>query len=114
MRFPANGKGRPHAAVDLGNGMSRLRPYEAEDYALDSIMDKVDDLFLSGNFAKVDELLEALEPAELGINLTVGWLTATCDGRDKLVKRSAFVDKAFAYFQRVAPPRAANLIKGLT
>lgn len=106
-------RGKPHACVELGNGMSRLRPYEGIDYATDAIMDTVDDLFLRDEFDKVDEMLPDLEPNELGIDLTIVWLVSTMAAKDKLSKRSAFVDKAIVYFQATAPLRAANLLGGL-
>lgn len=88
---------------DLGN----------EDARLDEIYNMVDDLFLAGNFDEVDNLLPNVDPGNLGITLTIGWLTVTSWAADKLKNRNDLVRRARNFFEKEAPGDVEALLHGL-
>lgn len=73
--------------------LSKIRELAVDD-ALDLIFETVDDAFLEGRFADVDAALDRVDLGELDSFLVIGFLSATLAARDKLTRRSAFVERA--------------------
>lgn len=84
------------------------------DKAIDILFEYVDDLLLAGEFAEVDEFLQAARMSELSKTLIVATLSITLAAKDKLHSREGFYYQALnhlhTYFH---PTEISSLLKGL-
>ena len=70
--------------------------YDETDERLDDIYDVVDELFLAGEFRKVDTLLYAMKNCD-DFDIQLGLLTITIPAKSKLNNRQAIFDCARDY-----------------
>jgi hypothetical protein len=82
------------------------------DAALDLIYDQIDGLLKSGEFQKVDALLEDAEVGSFSVDLLLGLLTATLPARTKLAARRDFFLRAEASLRQRAGWKD-DLLRGL-
>jgi hypothetical protein len=74
----------------------RLGNVGQTDAALDIIFDQIDELLLSRDFARVDELLSTTLANDLSADLLLGILTATLPAKSHLVQRTTFYEQVEA------------------
>lgn len=81
------------------------------DSALDLVLKVIDDLLEAGRFAKIDELLDAVDLSRMDISTALGFLSATLAARDKLSARSEYAKRVRAHF--VGVEHVDVLLRGL-
>lgn len=81
--------------------------------ALDTLYDEVDDALLKGQFAIVDEVLDAIDPQEIPTLHLLGFLTITNLARNRLKARSSLVTRVRAHLEVLEADRVKSLLAGL-
>jgi len=84
------------------------------DAGLDIIFRTFNDLATVGDFANLDEILKEVNPNELELDISVGFLSASWCMRHKLKERNNFVERCQVVFiEKAGRERAERLLKGL-
>jgi hypothetical protein len=81
------------------DGVIRLAQKGRLDTALDLIYDKIDDLFLAGQFEEVDSLLGKIDIRGSSVDILLGFLTATLPAKSRLPSRAPFFHKVEIFLQ---------------
>lgn len=79
---------------------------------MDEIFGRLDDLFLDGNFADADRLLQVIDLEQLDTNLLVGLMCISCPARKQLPSYDALLLRVRARLGQLAPNRVEALMKG--
>lgn len=95
--------------VEVYSLVSRNDP----DGAIDLLFAHLDDMLSEGEFRRCDTVLKTIDPKRLDSNLLVAALSATKRAAQLLPEREAFVRRARARLQDLAPDRAERLLAGL-
>lgn len=80
------------------------------DDEIDGILEQTDELFWSGEFEKVDELLADAESEDC-IDIRLGWLAATLVAKPNLKNRQSYFEDTKALLKD--DPRCDALLGGL-
>jgi hypothetical protein len=83
------------------------------DAAIDILFRNVDELLLTGQFNRCNDLLRAIDLGRLDTNLLVGTLSITVSAADKLPGRAHFVERVAKRLESMAPGRVERLLVGL-
>lgn len=67
------------------------------DATLDGIYGQIDFLMTEGRFEEIDGTLSSLKVGDIGIDLCLGYLTATLPAKSKLPSRRDFYSRAKEY-----------------
>lgn len=78
------------------NPILQLEEEGNTDSALDLLYDKVDELFIAGEFGILNQILADTSPDELSIDMILGLLTSSLPVRSKLAARADFYEKSKA------------------
>ena len=77
----------------------RLDQHGQTDEALDILFDQIDEMLLSGEFNRVDQLLAETTPSDFSVELLLGILTATLPGKNRLLNREALFERISGVLQ---------------
>lgn len=99
----------PHWLGDVYSLVERNLP----DEAVDILFDRIDDLLVTGQFARCDALLRAIDLKRLDSNLIVAVLSITLAAAEKLPYRARLLKRAEERLSAIAPDRVERLLSGL-
>ena len=85
----------------------------APDDAIDVLFDHVDDLLITGEFRRCNDLLHAVDLARLDTDLLVALLSITLPAAPHLRDRPWLVQRVEKRLQEIAPDRIEGLMRGL-
>ena len=82
--------------------------------AIREIYDKLDDLLLSDNFDRCNEILRSVDPHHVSLKLLLGYLTITLPWKQNLVERGLLAQRIRQMaLEQFPKERVDRLLKGL-